>query len=136
MKRILRLFLLLSAGIVLFSCSDEEIEIGKWDDCIHLSTRSVDFGSHADSVVITTQGSWWWVTDVNVDNLYFYDFKVVDVESDNYRIEQDCFVVERRDKHTLFVKVDANPFNVQRIVTVGLEAGDYFDRVTITQKPK
>ena len=33
-----------------------------------------------------------------------------------------------------FIKVEANPNNVKRIITVGLEAGDYFDRVTVTQK--
>jgi hypothetical protein len=43
--------------------------------------------------------------------------------------------VERRDKTKLFIKVDENPANVQRLITVGLEAGDYFDKVTITQKP-
>ncbi len=45
-------------------------------------------------------------------------------------------IFERRDKHTLFIKVEENPLNAKRIITVGLEAGDYPDMVTITQKPK
>ena len=60
----------------------------------------------------------------------------VDLQADNYIIKQDCFVVERRDKNTLFIKAEANPNNVKRIISVGLEAGDYFDRVTVTQKAK
>ena len=44
--------------------------------------------------------------------------------------------MERPDIHTLFVKVEANPLNVQRIISVGLGNGDYFDRMTITQKSK
>ena len=54
--------------------------------------------------------------------------------ADKYSIKKDCFLVERRDKNTLFVRVDANPLNVIRTITIGFEAGDYFDRVTITQK--
>lgn len=41
--------------------------------------------------------------------------------------------MERRDKNTLFVKVNENPLQVQRVIIVELEAGDYFDSVTITQ---
>jgi hypothetical protein len=87
-------------------------------------------------VTIKTGGSGWWVSDVSVNSDWFYGFKDINLEADSYTIQQDCFVVERRDKNTLFIKVDENPLNVQRIITVGLEAGDYFDRVTITQKPK
>jgi len=117
----------------LFSCDRKE---GDWDDNIKLSTKSVEFSALSDSVTITTGGSWWWVSDVSVNNEWFFDFRDVDLESDHYVIKQDCFVVERRDKNTLFIKVDENPLSVARVITVCLEAGDYFDRVTITQKPR
>lgn len=51
--------------------------------------------------------------------LGFMDLKNVNLEADSYIIQQDCFVVERRDKNTLYIKVDANPLSVQRIITVG-----------------
>lgn len=51
-------------------------------------------------------------------------------------IKQNCFDVEHRDSHTLFIKADANPYNIKRIIVVGLESGDYSSGVTITQKPK
>jgi hypothetical protein len=60
----------------------------------------------------------------------------VNLESDHYSIKQACFNVKRIDSHTLFIKVEANPKNVKRIITVGLQAGDYFDGVTITQLAK
>jgi len=107
---------------------------GHWDDNIKLSVRSAEFDARGDSVVITTKGSWWWISDVSVDNNNFYGFRGVNQQSDSYTIKQDCFVLERRDKNTLFITVEANPLNVQRIITVGFQAGDYFDRVTITQK--
>lgn len=117
-----------------YTCSEKKV--GDWDDNIKLSTKAVEFSALSDSVTIKTGGSGWWVSDVSVNSDWFYGFKDINLEADSYTIQQDCFVVERRDKNTLFIKVDENPLNVQRIITVGLEAGDYFDRVTITQKPK
>ena len=122
--------------IVLYSCSDKEPIIGKWDDCIKLATKAVEFNATADSVTIKTGGTCWWISGVSVDDNYFSNFVGVNIEADSYVIKQDCFVVERRDKNTLFIKVNENPLSVQRIITIGLEAGDYFDGVTITQKSK
>lgn len=69
-----------------------------------------------------------------MDTSYYYGFSDVNMLADKYSIKKDCIFVERRDKKTFFVRVDANPLNVKRIITIGFEAGDYFDRVTITQK--
>ena len=120
--------------ITIYSCSEKEL--GDWDDNIKLSTKAVEFSSLSDSVTIKTGGSKWWVSNVSVNSDWFYGFKDINLEADSYTIQQDCFVVERRDKNTLFIKVDENPLKVQRVITVGLQAGNYFDRVTITQKPR
>jgi hypothetical protein len=133
MRPILNLTLFFISFIALFSCERKE---GDWDDNIKLSIKAVEFSAFGDSVTVTTGGSWWWISNVSVDGDYFYDFRDIDLEADSYLIEHDCFVVERRDKHTLFIKVEENPLNVQRIIRVELEAGDYFDRVIITQKSK
>ncbi len=134
MKRILSFILLIFIVLTINSCLHKKI--GEWDDNIKLSTKAVEFDALSDSVTVKTGGSAWRISDVSVNSVYFYDFKSINFESDSYIIKQDCFVVERRDKNTLFIKVAENPLNVQRIITVGLEAGDYFDRVTITQKPR
>lgn len=134
MIRILSFTLLTVFISIIYSCSENEV--GKWDDNIKLSTKNVEFSALSDSVTITAGGSWWWVSDVSVNSDWFYGFKNINLEADSYQIKQDCFVVERRDKNTLFIKVDENPLSVQRIITVGLQAGDYVDRVTITQKPR
>ncbi|HEY3370228.1 MAG TPA: hypothetical protein VGK10_05225 [Prolixibacteraceae bacterium] len=73
---------------------------------------------------------------MSVDGTWFYDFKDIDLQADHYSIQQDCFLIERRNIHTLFIKIEANPLTVNRVITVGLGAGDYFDRLTITQKAK
>ena len=71
-----------------------------------------------------------------MDDKNFAHFPGVDILADNYIIKEDCFVVARREKYTLFIKLDENPLNVNRIVDVVLEDGDYHDGVKITQKPK
>lgn len=134
MKQILSITLMIVSFITIYSCSEKEL--GDWDDNIKLSTKAVEFSSLSDSVTIKTGGSKWWVSDVSVNSDWFYGFKDINLEADSYTIQQDCFVVERRDKNTLFIKVDENPLKVQRVITVGLQAGNYFDRVTITQKPR
>ena len=116
------------------SCSDDESD-GAWDDNIQLSVKSVSFTSAADSVIITTKGDWWWVTDVTVGEDVFYMPDGVDVESTDYAIRQNSFVVERRGKNALFVKVDALVSSQPRLITIGLEAADYFDRISISQSP-
>jgi hypothetical protein len=133
MKKIINFDLIIILIVAFYSCSKPK---GLWEDNIHLSTKNVSFSSSEDSVIIKTGGDWWRISDVSVDRTWYYDFTGVDLQSDSYKIKQSCFEVERRDKNTLFIKVDANPNNIKRIITVGLEAGDYFDRVTITQKPK
>jgi hypothetical protein len=131
MKRILCLCLFLISLFIFVSCITSNT---KWKDNIHLSVRSADFNSSGDSAIIKTEGSSWWISHISVDSVCFGTFPGIDLLSDKYLIIQDCFVIERRDKNTLFVRVDANPLHVKRIITIGFEAGDYFDRVTITQK--
>ena len=133
MKKIITLDLIIILIVAFYSCSKPK---GIWDDNIHLSTKNASFSASGDSVTIKTGGDWWWVSDVSVDSTWYYGFTGVDLQSDSYKIKQSCFDVERRDKNTLFIKVDANPNNVKRIITVGLQAGDYGDRVTVTQKSK
>jgi hypothetical protein len=132
MKKILILNLFIISAVTLYSCHNI-IDTGKWDDNIHLSAREFTFNASGDSAIINTEGTSWWISDIEVDTTYYYGFTDINMQEDNYSIKKDCFFVEHRDKKTLFVKVNANPFNVKRIITIGFEAGDYFDRITITQ---
>ena len=134
MKRTIYIVLLVALVVVLNACSKDDD--GHWSDIIKLSANEADFSATGDSISITTEGDWWWVTEVRVDSVDYYNFKDVDLESNNYTIQDDCFVVERRGKNSLFIKVDENMSNNSRVVVVELEAGDYFDRVTINQAPK
>ncbi len=120
---------------VLTSCSDKEELIGLWDDNIKLSTKNVDFKAQTDSVTITTEGDWWWIDCVSFeDSIYtYYDREDIDLESESYSINEELFAIERRDKNTLFVKINENITGKVREMNISLEAGDYFDSVTIEQ---
>jgi len=120
---------------ILISCKDKENPIGKWDDNIKLSTKSVELTAQADSVTITTQGDWWWIDGISFqDSTYsYYNREDINLESDAYSIQEDAFTVERRDKNTLFVRLKENNTGAERTMNIGLEAGDYFDHVSIKQ---
>jgi hypothetical protein len=109
---------------------------GRWLDNIKLSKKSAEFSANGDSILITTKGEWWWLSDISVDDNRFYNFDGIDVHADSYIVKQDCFIFQRRDRKTLFIKLEPNPLNLKRIVIFHLQSGDYFDRVTITQNPK
>jgi len=132
MNRITYFFTTIALMFILASC-DKEDPIGKWSDNIKLSAKTAEFSSNADSVKITTQGTWWWVCDITVNDTTYYNFEDINLESYNYSIQESGILVERRDTTTLFIKADANKTGAIRKITVGLEAGDYFDRVTVTQ---
>jgi hypothetical protein len=134
--RALNKIIILFAGIFfMISCSDKEDPIGKWDDIIKLSTKNVNLKVETDSIIITTEGDWWWIDGISFeDSTYiYYHREDINLESDFYSIKEDCFLVERRDKNTLFVKLNENKTGNVRIMKISLEAGDYFDYVYIKQ---
>lgn len=92
MKRNLNVNLAIIFAVTLFSCVNQRA--GDWDDCIHLSTKTVELKATSDSVTIKTEGIWWWITGISVDSKIYFGFVGVDLHADNYKIKQDCFVVE------------------------------------------
>lgn len=106
---------------------------GRWSDNIKLSTKSAIFNSNGDSVIVTTGGDRWWLTDIAVDAMKYSNFAGVDVFADCYMVELDCCIFERRDKNTIFIKMDPNLTGIKRTVIIYLQAGDYFDKITIIQ---
>lgn len=119
---------------LLSSCSDKERLTGDWDDIIKLSTKNVEFSANTDSITITTKGDWWWINWISIgDSIYTYNNrKDINLESNSYVIKEYCFIV-KRSKNTLFVKLNENNTGIERLMKIGLEAGDYFDGVSIKQ---
>jgi len=125
MKKVL---ILVIAGILFNAC-------GKWSDNIHLSVKNATFRAEADSIIITTKGTSWWIDNVRIDNTSYsyYNNDSINLLGDSYILKDDCFIVEKRDRTTIFVKLDANTTGNEKYMTITFEAGDYFDYVHIKQ---
>ena len=131
MKNIVLLFIF---GLFLFtSCDKKGKQDGIWDDNIELSVKDVEFGVEADSVLISTKGDWWWVCEITFNDSINAIDSTINLEADSYSIIGNNYVIERRDKNSLFVKLDENKTGKERVLLIGLEAGDYFDHVKIMQ---
>lgn len=135
MKQIVNFSISLLFTLMFFSCTQADGD-GDWDDNIKLSAKVFEFSAAGDSATVTTGGSWWWLNAVSVNDKQYHDFGSLSMEDDKYKIQQDCFIVERRNTNTLFIKVVPNTLCTKRTVVVCLQDGDYFDFVTITQKAK
>lgn len=136
MKSIIYFLSSLSIVSLGFSCTTEKGDpIGRWSDNIKLSKKSVEFDAQADSVIIKTEGDWWWIEGIRLnDSIYqYYHRSDINLESDRYTIKEEEFVVERRDKNTLFIKMEENSAEEPRLLDITVEAGNYFDYVVIKQ---
>lgn len=139
------------------SCESNEVD-GKWGDVIKLSTNNVSLGSAADSVIITSKGTWWF-TNIQTsskayqtiwaegDNVYPSSWYVGKSDTLAYKIpsiikdaqctiKDDFFDIREIGSKSLFVKLNANKTSADRSVIIGIEAGDYFEDVTIKQSGK
>lgn len=65
--------------------------------------------------------------------IQYDDREDINTESDSYSIIEEHFLVERRDKNTLFVKINENNTGEQRSMKISFEAGNYFDYLNIKQ---
>jgi len=131
MKKIIVIFFGL---LILSSCSDKKMD-GIWDDNIKLSTKNVELTSRIDSVTITTEGYGWWIGAVSFeDSTYACNSnKDIMLNLDSCSIIKEQFLIQKRNKKTLFVKLNENNTGKDRLMKIAFESGDYFDHVTITQ---
>lgn len=122
--------LILSTAI---SCSKSDRPIGQWDDIIKLSQKEVRFSSEKDSITISTEGKWWWIDEIGLNGNPNFDLSGIDVTSDNYSINEPEFKIERRSATEIYIEMTKNKTGSPRVLNIGLEAGDYFDGIKITQ---
>ncbi|MCU4157465.1 hypothetical protein J1N10_15920 [Carboxylicivirga sp. A043] len=131
-----KLSIVLLASLLFLSCqSDEEQLIGIWDDNIHLSTKSVELGAQASSATITTKGEWWWIDAIKInEQIYqYYNSEEVNMEKGSYKIVEEAFTFERKNNTTMIISLPENTSGKTIKMDITLEAGNYFDYVSITQ---
>jgi hypothetical protein len=123
--------------LILVACSDihQEEPDGKWDDNIKLSQKEAEFEYTTDSVTITTEGTGWWLSNVSFnDSVYVYNPDSINIFASSFSIKDDCFVIEKRNNTTLFIRLNENNSDEERVLGITLQSGNYFDYVTVRQK--
>ena len=114
------------------SCNDEEKLIGLWDDIIKLSEKEVTISAESNSLVITTEGTEWWINEIGLDDDWSYDIDGIDTKQD-FLIEENDFIIERRNTNEIHISMTENQSDLDRILSITLQAGNYSDRVRIIQ---
>ena len=127
MKKIIALTLLL---LVVLSCSDSKD--GDWDDNIKLSQKEVQFSSTNNNVEISTEGTGWWIDEVTMNGEPF-DLDGIDTTKENFIIEQAEFSIERKNSTEIYISMQQNQSTTERVLLIGLQAGNYFDGIKVTQ---
>ena len=116
----------------LLSCDSEE-PIGKWEDNIKLSKKEVSISANANTVIITTEGTWWWIDGISLNGEHNFDMSDIDTSRENFLIEETIFSIERRNAKEIHISMNKNDSGSERILAIGLQAGNYFDRITVIQ---
>ena len=114
------------------SCGADEPN-GKWDDSINLSEKEVTISAESNSLVITTVGTWWWINGIGLDDDWSYDISGIDTTQDDFLIEENEFTIERKNVNEIHISLTENQSDVERTLTIGLQAGNYFDRIEVIQ---
>jgi len=123
--------ILLLAVIAFTSCSDKE---GGWDDNIGFLHKTALFQSSADSTIISTQEGGWWLSDASLDGTFITAIDSIDTTSDNFEINTSSVTITRLNSRQLKIKMSQNLTTEERILKIGLQSGNFFDRITITQE--
>ena len=134
MKTKLLFLLTVILVITFFGCKKNPI-IGQWSDIIQLSGKEFSFNSSGDSVLITANGKWWGVNCVSLDTNRINIYSSM-TDACNFIYVDNDIRIESKNCNALFIKMNANNTYSDRILSIGLSAGDYFDGIKIVQKKK
>jgi len=121
--------------LALFQISCNKVDlIGDWDDKIELSTRLVNLDSPQNIVEVKAQNTWWWINSINIGDKYFFpDYQTNMFDKENITIISDWLIVERKDGETIQLSVTKNMTQEKRAAKITLQAGNYFDYITVIQ---
>ncbi|WDF63074.1 hypothetical protein [Flavobacterium sp. KACC 22763] len=135
MKKKLLMILFGMFSVLFVACSREEHvdpPIGLSEDNIKLSKKEASFTAETNTVTIITEYKGWWVNGFALDKVRI-DKGTVNLSADNFIFKNDVFEVERKNGNTLIITMSKNTTGTERILNIGLQSGNYFDNINITQ---
>ena len=145
--------------LMVLSCSSEVS--GPSGDYIGLSVSELKFDSASSTDTVLTEGTLWWFCDAECEGddlqmlyintastedsteiLDYYSQKEAIVEpcppsltdgENRIRIQWKWLTIDRIDRTHFTVSVSGNDTGNARTASIGLEAGDYFCRLSVRQ---
>ncbi|MEN2490096.1 hypothetical protein AAYQ05_19995 [Flavobacterium sp. B11] len=135
MKKKLLMILFGIFSVLFVSCSSDEIKdypLGPSGDEIKLSKKEASFTAEANTVTITAEYKGWWVNSFALDKVRI-DKGTVNLSSENFIFKNDVFEVEKKNGNTLIITMSKNTTGAERVLNIGLQSGNYFDNINITQ---
>ncbi len=114
-----------------------------------MSQKRVQIDGAKQTVKITTEGDWWWITDLSYNgrSIYFSDNKcwdangvvndiILKINREIVAIQSKDFIIEKKGKTAIYITMPENNTGRENKLVINLEAGNYFDDITIIQKSK
>ncbi|WP_281634023.1 hypothetical protein [Flavobacterium luteolum] len=135
MKKKLLVLLFGMFSVLFVSCSNDEVKdlpTGASGDVIKLSKKEASFTAEANKITITTEYKGWWVNGFALDKARI-DKGTVNLSAENFIFKNDVFEVERKNGNILIVTMSKNTTGAERVLNIGLQSGNYFDNINITQ---
>ena len=114
--------------------NETEWETGKSDDNIGLSTKEVAFGFDGGQATVNSKGRHWWITEIIVDGERLFSMDVDKdemfqiTETGNFTAQYGWLTIKMENWQMTFI-AEPNYGDSERTFSIGLEAGDYFDRI-------
>lgn len=130
LKHLAKTAIFIMLSLLMFSCSENE---GAWKDNIQLSQKEAVFSANSDS--LTIMANWtddWWISDVSLDD-DFIDIDSINTILDSFDIIHGDFRIHKYNQKELKIIMNTNLTDKQRILIIGLQSGNYFDQIKITQ---
>ena len=116
---------------LLMSCTKSEPE-GLWKDNIKLSQKEIEISGQNNSLLITTQGRWWWIGEIKLNENHI-DYSEINTTQNSFIIETPEIKIERKNTTEIHINMSKNTTGSNRVLYISLQAGDYFDHIKITQ---
>ena len=118
--------------LLLISCKKDE-PIGKWKDNIKLSQKAATLNANLNSITINTESTSWWLNNIML-NKVDVNLLIVKKTDKNFVVNNADFRVERINGNTIVITMNRNTTGFDRLLTIGLQNGNYFDEIEITQQ--
>ena len=118
--------------LLLISCKKDQL-IGNWKDNIKLSQKAVTLNANLNSITINTESTSWWLNNIML-NKVDVDLSTVIKTDKNFVVNSADFKVERINGNTIVITMNRNTTGFDRLLTIGLQNGNYFDGIEITQQ--